>query len=215
MEPKYNSIEERGIYLYAQNSKQNDVYNKNGEKVEINFNKTVYKTESEKYNISTFVNNDITYYTIENNDGKELTNNKYKYIEYLFKEYFLAEDENDKYGVINANGNIEIEFENDLIQKIKDKDILQASNYGDKNIKFYSSELKQVSSMKSARVHIKTEYVKIYNEDEEEYLDNQGNKLESDSEYIKNAQANELPDSIKDYDKFQYSLDDVYYTQYK
>lgn len=213
VEAKYDSIEGIGIYVYAQNEKQKDVYDKDGNKLDVKFDKSVYKTNNENYYISTFVNNDVVYYSIEDKDGKELAGN-FKYIEYLFKDLFLAENENNKYGVINAKGGVKINFENDLIQKIKDKNIIQISNYDDKNIRFYSVELENTTSMDSSRLDINSEYVKIYNENgDEAFLDNDGNLLEKNSDYIKNALKRELPETINNYKKYQYSLDDVYYIE--
>lgn len=211
-ELKYNQIEDRGIYLYAQNAKENDVYNKEGEKIDINFNKTLFETYDKKYRIATLLNNNVTYYGIETNDGATLVDMGYVYIEYIYNNYFLAENEEGKYLVINANGKKELDTEYDLIQKIKDKNIIQASNKNDKKVDFYSIKLEKVISMDSARVENKDNYIKIYNEEQEtKYLDKEGNELTADSEKIKKEMESEIPDQIGEYKKFQYSLDDAYY----
>ena len=210
---KYDDIEENGIYLYAQNARENNVYDANGNKVEINFNKTIYETNNEQYKITTLVNNDVLYYGIEDKDGKTLVDAGYKYIEYMYKNYFLAEDEKGKYGVISASGKKEIDFKYDLVQKLKDKNIIQASSTNSKTVDFFSNDLKKILSMNSAKVDNKNNYIRVYNDDKQEFFDIDGNKIEENSGIIQNEKQTELPNKIGDYKKNQYALDDAYYTK--
>ena len=57
--------------------------------------------KNENYKIITLINNNVTYYGIENKEGTELVGLGYNYIEYIYKNFFIAEDENGKYGIIN------------------------------------------------------------------------------------------------------------------
>ena len=234
----YTEIEQQGIYLYAKNEKQNDVYDAQGNKLDMNFNKTVYETENENYRITTLLNNDIIYYGIENKQGSSLIDTKYAYIEYMYKDYFLAENEDGKYGVINSNGNTEIEFKYDLIQKIKGKNIIQVLTRETENSDFYSINLEKTASMKSAKIDNKANYIKIYNntstsdkslannsneesksdnkndsKNNTKFLDKDGNAIEETSETVKKDEESELPEKIGEYKKVQYSLDDAYYTK--
>ena len=208
---KYTEIEENGIYLYAQNPTENDVYNSEGKKVDINFSTAVYETGNDKYRVITLVNNDKTYYGIENKDGFLLVDTKYSYIEHLFGEYFSAENEEGKYGVINANGKVEIDFKYDSIQKLKNKNVIQAGKGEGKEADFYSANLEKVASMEYVRVDNNTNYIKIYNNKQTVFLGKDGNKIEENSEIIQKELQRELPDNIGDYKKIRYSLDDVYY----
>ena len=209
--PKYTQIAQNGEYLYAQNSTETDVYNSDGEKLDINFNKTVYGTENKDYNITTLVNNDVTYYGIENKDGKTLVETRYSYIEYVFDNHFIAENQDGKYGVINSDGKEAIEFNYDLLQKIKDKNILRAGNVKSEKESFFSKDLEEIVNLKDAKVESNINYIKIYNDESKIYVDNDGNKVEEDSDTVKKSAQNELPEAIGDYKKVQYSLDDAYY----
>ena len=211
VDTKYDNIEADGIYLYAQNSNENKVYDVSGNEVEINFNKRVYKTDDENYRIVTLLNNDITYYGIENKDGKTLVNTGYRYLEYLYNGYFIAKDENDKYGVINFNGNQNIDFKYDVIQKIKNKNMIQALNLETKETIIYSSELKNICDLKNVSIDIQDEYLIVYNDDEKIFIDNSGNIISEDSDIVKDSKVQVLPSKIGDYDKIQYSLEDAYY----
>ena len=211
VEPKYEQFEENGIYVYMQTTRENDVYDIDGNKVDINFNKAVFNTENENYRITTILNNDITYYGVEDKDGKVLLDSKYKYIEYVCDNNFIVEDENEKYGVINTSNVEKIKLEYDLIQKIKDKNIVQAQKINSNKTEIYSAKMELVVKMKNARVDNKKGFIRIYNGKEEEFLNAEGNKIEKDSDIVKNELQSELPDKIGDYKKYQYSLDDAYY----
>ena len=65
--------------------------------------------------------------------------------------------------------------------------------------------------MKNARFENNDNYIKLYNDKETKYLDNNGNEISEDNEIIKNENIKGLPNEIDDYTKVQYSLDNAYY----
>ncbi|MBR0427113.1 MAG: WG repeat-containing protein [Clostridia bacterium] len=211
VEPKYAEIEQNGIYLYAQSSRENDVYDSEGNKQDISFSKSVFETENKNYRITTIINNDVTYYGIENNQGLTLVENSYNYIEYAFGEYFIVENKDEKYGVINANGRTFIDTKYDLIQKIRNKNILQISSRKNDKITLYSSKLEEVVSLKSAVIQNEENFVKIHNKKELVLLDKDGNKIDENSEIVQNELKKKLPEKIGNYKKQQITLDDVFY----
>ena len=211
VEPKYSEIEQNGIYLYAQSSRENDVYDSEGNKQDISFSKSVFETDNKDYRITTLINNDVTYYGIENSQGNTLVENSYNYIEYAFGDYFIVENKDEKYGVINANGRTFLENKYDLIQKIRNKNILQISSRKNDKITIYSSKLEEIVSMKSAIIQNEDNFVKIYNKKEDIFLDKDGNKIEENSEIVQNDLKKKLPEKIGNYKKQQITLDDVFY----
>ena len=213
IDTKYSSIEKNGIYLYARNSEESAVYDISGNKTDISFNKTVYDVENTDYRIVTVLNNEKIYYGIENKEGTSLVNTSYSYIEYLFKDYFIAKNDDGKLGVINANGREIINLEYELVQKIKDKNILQILGTDSNETQLYSSDLINVCTMEGATIENETNYIRIYNEDEERFFDINGNELEKDSDQLKDLLIREIPANIGEYEKVQYSLDDVYYVK--
>ena len=208
---KYSQIDENGIYLYAQNEIENDVYTPEGERADISYSKSVYETENEKYRISTIINNDVTYYGIENKQGDILVANNYSFIEYAFGDYFIVVDKDEKYGVIDGNGKEYIAIKYDLIQKIKEKNILQISSRKNKETIMYSWKMEEVTKMKSATVQNENNYVEIYNGKEKVFLDKDGKIIEETSEIIQNDIKKKIPEKIGDYKKKQDTLDDAYY----
>ena len=211
VQAKYSEIVEDGLYLYAKSSTGNDVYTPEGDKKDISFSKTIYETENDNYRITAIVNNDIMYYGIENKQGTSLVDNIYSNMEYAYGDYFIVENKEEKYGIIDANGKIILETKYDLIQKIKDKNIIQILSRKNNNIKIYSSKMEKKVDMKAATIQNNTNYVKIVSKDETVYLDKDGNKIDEKSDIVKNELKKKLPDKIGNYKKQQNTLDDAYY----
>ena len=211
IDTKYTNIESKGIYIYAENDKESKVFDINGNKLDMNFNKTIYKTNNENYMISTIINNDITYYGLENSKGDTIIKPYYSYLEYLFDDYFIVKDENEKYGIIDSKDNKVIDFKYDVIQKIKDKNIIQAVNMKKQETELFSSKLESIMKMEKAIINNEEDYLIIKNEKEKVYIDNEGNKIDENSEVVLKAQNKKLPEEIGQYKKVQYSLEDAYY----
>lgn len=206
---KSESIDSRGIYLYSKKTNSNCVYDKNGNKVEISFDKTIYNTKSEDYKISTVDNNNITSYGIMDKNGTQLVGETYRYIEYLYKNYFIAKDDRGLLGVINSNGKVVLELKYDSVQKIKQKELLQVIDESTKTTYIYSDDMKQILSMQNANIDIRDDYVLIYNESEKKYLKNDGTIIED----ISKLKLTNFPDKIGEYNKKQVTLENIYYTK--
>ena len=202
-----DEIVSRGIYLYAQAGNDRKVYDTQGNTVDINYNRSIYKTENEEYKISTILNNNITYYGITDKNYNQLVDENYRYIEYLYENYFIATDENGNLGVINSNGKVILEMKYSSLQKIKGKNIVQAVDTETGISEFYSAKMEKVVSVEKANIQIQDEYIIITNEEEKIYLDNNGNKIED----IANLKNTSFPDEIGDYKKEQTTIENVYY----
>ena len=131
----------------------------------------------------------------------------------ILNSFIIGENQKEKFGVINSNGKVIIKFKYDLIQQIKNKNVIQVSSTESKAPEIYSSNLELIVSMKSAKVQNGKNYVKVYNSKEELYLDKDGNKIEEDSDLIQKELDSQLPEEVNELKKVQYSLDDAYYTK--
>ena len=210
IEIEQDSIESKGIYLYTKTSNNNKVYDNEGNIIDINYNRTVYKTESQDYQISTILNNNITYYGIIDMAGNKLVDENYRYIEYLYGNYFVAKDDEGNLGVINSNGKVILDMKYSSLQKIKGKNIIQAVEKGQNISEFYSSEMKKIISIEKPNIQTENEdYIIINNNDEKIYFDNNGNKIED----ISNLKKENYPDKIGDYFKQQVTVENVYYVR--
>lgn len=208
---KYANIQAKGIYMYAENSDESVVYDINGSKKDINFNKVVYETENKEYRVFTLLNNEIVYYGIENKLETTLVQPSYSYIEYAFRDYFIAKNQYGNLGVINANGKVLIEPKYDTLQKIKGKNILQAISPSSNFTEFYSDKLERICTIENCKIENQNGYITIYNNKEKYYFDEYGNKLEEDSEKLRNILSKNFPETIGNYKKVQASLDNIYY----
>lgn len=200
-----DSLETRGIYIYTKKQNENKVYDIEGKDININYNKKIYETDNSEYFISTLLNNNITYYGIVNKEGTQLVNETYRYIEYLYKDYFIVSDETGNFGVINSNNKIILDIQYSSMQKIKEKNILQAIN--DNSTDFYSEEMKLTASVQNADIQIQEDYIIIINKDDKIYLNSNGDEIKDNS----NLKNTSFLDTIGDYKKVQTTLQNIYY----
>ena len=203
-------IYSRGIYLYVSQNGNNKVYDSDMNVVDINFNTTIYNTSNENYKISTILNNNITYYGILDKNKNTLVSEKYRYLEYLFKNYFIAIDENGSLGVINSGGKTAIDMKYTSLQKIKEKNLIQAIDE-EGNTEIYSEDMKLVYKMKTANISIEEDYIIVSNEDEKVYIDNSGKVINS----TEGLKKEKYPSQIGEYKKEQYTVENIYYVKQK
>ena len=202
-------ITSRGIYIYAKSQNQNKVYDVQGNAIDMNFNRSIYKTENEKYKISTILNNNITYYGILDKENKPLVEENYRYIEYLYANYFIASDETGNLGIINNAGKVVLEIKYSSVQKIKGMNIVQVIDNSTNTTEIYSEEMKNILKLQNASIEIQKEYIIVSNSDTKIYLDNSGNKIEN----ITDLKNTDFPDTIGEYKKQQTTLEMIYYTK--
>lgn len=180
---QYNQIDITGIYLYAQNEQGTTVYNSNGTQANIDSNIAILNTTNENYKIK--INNENgTKYGVIDKEGKQLIEEKYNYIEYLYDNYFIVSDENGKLGVIDDKENVKIEINKDFLQKIENTDLIQATQ--DKSKQIYSKTMEKICEMENATVEIENNNVKIYNEEETKYFSKDGKELKNTEVYPNN-----------------------------
>ena len=227
IEPKNEELIDDGVYFYAKSGTENIVYDVYGNKVNMNFNRRIYTTSNENYRISTILNNNITYYGVINKNDTQIVSEKYRYIEYLFDNYFIAKNDEGKLGIINDKEETIFELKYESLQKIKDKNIIQ-TNDSEGIIEFYSKKLEKVASIKTSRINaeidqlggfgtetasnyslnIKDDYLIINSENNKIYLNNDGEIIQD----ISTIQDKKFPDNIKNYKKIWINSDDVYYS---
>ena len=88
---------------------------------------------------------------------------------------------------------------------------MQALKRKSNKIEFYSAKMEEMGSFKSASIQNENGYVKIFNKNEQLFLDEDGNKIDENSEIVQNDLKKKLPVTIKSFKKKQITLDDVYY----
>lgn len=183
---QYSQIDVTGIYLYAQNDQGVTVYTSTGEQANINQNIAVLNNENSNYKIK-IDSSDGTKYGVIDQNGKEIIEEKYAYIEYLFENYFIASLDNGKLGIIDDKDNQVLEIKYDTIQQIEGKDIVQAMILNENIAELYNKDMKQICSMSNvSNIDIEDDFVRIYNNEENRYFNNDGKEISNNEAYSNN-----------------------------
>ena len=172
LKPEYDYIMVSGNKINAEKEQILYVYDVNGNREDIS-NKTVIYADNDNYFIT--IDEQGKFGIIDKNNLTVIENN-YQYIEYAFDNYFIV-SENGKVGVIEINKEIKIDFEYDVIQKIKNTKVLQAIKADENISEFYNSKLEKVISMENVTVTEEENYIKLLNTNERKYLSLDGNIL--------------------------------------
>ena len=180
---QYKEIDITGIYIYARNEQGTTVYNETGTQANIDANIAILNTNNEKYKIR-IDNAEGTKYGVINKEGKQLIEEKYNYIEYLYDNYFIVSDEKGKLGILDDKGNAKVEVNKESLQKIQDTDLLQAMLVENKTTQIFSKTMENICEMQEATVEVKDNYIKVYNDSETKYFNKEGKEL-------KNTEINE------------------------
>ena len=170
LDTEYTELTINGMYIYCVNGEEQKVFDMNGKEVNIPFNTIITETSHPKY----FIRNDAGNYSIVNTNFEKLVTQNYKYIEYAYDTYFIVTNEQDKVGLIDINENILIEFNYDLIQIIKGKNIIQAIDFSINKTDIYDYEFDLSLEMTNANIEIFEKGIKVYNNEQENILDNNG-----------------------------------------
>lgn len=168
--------------LTATKGESIEIYNKEGQKQNLKYGNTI-ETNNENY-IITIDENDL--FGVMNKEGNSLIKNKYQYLEYAFENYFIA-TQNGKVGVIDITDKTLIDFKYDIIQKVKDKNSLQAIISNENIIDMYNiNAIKQVS-IKGAILYTYDNYIKLISNTNIKYLNNDGNLISNKQIFTENS----------------------------
>ena len=185
IEPVYDAIDTTGIYLYGVSGKDITVYDNNGNKAKFDTDVAILKTENEKFKIKVKKDKDEKIkYGLINEEMVELIKEKYGYLNYLYKNYFVASKDNIKFGIINDKDETILPMENDQIQKIGNTEMVKVKKSD--VVQIYSTDMQKVCEMKNANIEEDDKYIKVYNDAEIKYFNNLGKELSNKEVYTNN-----------------------------
>ena len=170
LETEYSQLSINGIYLYSIKDEIQKVFDQNGNEVNIPFDTVIMDTPNSKY----FIRNDAGNYSIVNENLEKLTKQNYSFIEHAYDTYFIATNEQEKIGMIDLEEKIIVEFDYDVIQIIKDKNIIQAMDFSINQTDIYDNEFDLALEMTGANIQLLDEGIKVYNSEQEVLLDDNG-----------------------------------------
>lgn len=181
---EYNAIEINGICIkaYKEDDKNIVIYDIAGQVVKDLKYDAILKTETDSYKITISKEG---LYGIINEQNIELVQNKYNYIEHIFKDYFIVSNEQGKLGIINSKEEVMVEIKYDVLQKIDNTNVIEAKILKEQISDIYSANLALVYSVKDGVIYKENGYLKIYSKEENKYLDFNGEELEV-KEILKN-----------------------------
>lgn len=183
---KYAQIDISGKNLYVKDREGNiQVYDANGKLTNIGTNVAKLSAADGKYFIVITSEENMTTYTIENKEEKQLIETKYNYIEYLYDNYFIVSDGEGKLGIIDDKGNQKLETKYNSIQAIKDTKIIQTSISSENLTEIYSPKIEKIVEIENAIIEKKEGFIKVYNQEKRVYIDENA-KIVSSKEIYKN-----------------------------
>ena len=177
---EYDNIIITGNSINAQKGDEVTVFNSEGEKLKNSNFISVLETDNKNYFITIDKNEN---YGVIDKDDNVIIDNKYTFIDYLFDNYFVAQNE-QKIGIVDDKGKEVIKFDYDVLQKIEGTDLIQGIKNG--NIDLIDKNMKKILTTKNAQIDIKENYIKIYNSEDRKYLQYDGKEV-SNINVIKEA----------------------------
>ena len=172
---QYENITFAGKYLNANKDGKLLVFDVTGTLQNEDSYKSLDTVADGKYSIT--INRSNQYGVIDSNKTNILEN-KYSYIEYTFDKYFIVSLEG-KSGVLDANNNIIIPVEKDIIQNIRGTNMIQVIDSATNTSEFYNKKMEKVATQNDARIYIKDNYIEVASANNIEYFDFDGNKQEA------------------------------------
>lgn len=177
---EYDNIIITGNSINAQKGDEVTVFNSEGEKLKNSNFISVLETDNKNYFITIDKNEN---YGVIDKDDNVIIDNKYTFIDYLFDNYFVAQNE-QKIGIVDDKCKEVIKFDYDVLQKIEGTDLIQGIK--NENIDLIDKNMKKILTMKNAQIDIKENYIKIYNSEDRKYLQYDGKEV-SNINVIKDA----------------------------
>ncbi len=173
---QYKELDFKGVYIQAlENGKEVYTYfNSKGDEIKVPKYTSVLKTTENNYYITI---NKEGLYGIINKDEKELVENKYNYLEYLFDEYFIAAKNDGNLGIINAKDSILVDFKYEVLQKIQDTKVVEAKVLKENVSELYGKDMEKIYSVDNAYIYKKDNYIEVYSEKDTKYFDLEGTEL--------------------------------------
>lgn len=168
--------------IYATTKGEKIAYTNTGEKIGVIDDITVIDTENENYKITIQEGK----YGVINQNKETIIKNNYSYIEYAFDDNFIVTNDG-KIGILNGEGKAKVDFQYQVIQKIKNANILQAIDTQTNTMDFYNAQVNKVYSVSNASVAVKDNYMVVLSEKDRRYFDLKGNFLSNKEIYSENS----------------------------
>ena len=183
LKPEYDELSFRGLYIYTSKGEEEQYYDINGTKIENQSYISINKTENPKYYITV---NKENLCGVMGENNKEEIENSYAYIEYLFENYFIASKDGKKFGIIDNENKVKVDFNYDILSKIEGGNIVQGKKVNENILDIYSKDLKNVSSDTDANIYVYENYIQVQGKNVIKYFDFDGRNIPNNDVYLDN-----------------------------
>lgn len=170
---EYRAIRFSGVYICARGYEEDTYFNSKGEEIT-----NGYTGMKEIAGIDCYITTDKNnLYGLADKDGKVIVANSYLYIDYAFDKYFIAYKDGQGLGVIDKDNNVVVNFEYNALSRIGDKNLLKCVKMGTEGdiTTIFSKNLEEIETMLGMSNFVSADYVEIYNNEKEIFVDNDGN----------------------------------------
>lgn len=167
---EYDDIDIGGDYINAIKENNREVFDVKGNKIDTKF--VSHEKVANNYAIIIDENNN---YNIVDSSNNVLLKEGYVYIEYFTNDLFIVTQGSNS-GLINTNGNIVVPVQYSTLQRIGDKDLLQAVSAKNNKLDLINASGNISEGLENGAVDVQDNYVKIYSNNNAKYFDMSGNE---------------------------------------
>ena len=167
---EYEAIDIGGDYINAIKDNNREVFNEKGEKLQTTF--VSHQKVNNNYAIVIDENNN---YNIADSSNNLLLKQGYVYIEYFTNDLFIVTQGNNS-GLINTNGNVVVPIQYSTLQRIGDKDLLQAVTAKNNKLDLINESGNISEGIENGAIEVQDNYIKLYSDKNVKYFDMSGNE---------------------------------------
>jgi len=183
LQTQYDYIMISSNIIFAEKDGTTITFDENGNEKNFENNIIKYNTENENYFITT---NEQELSGIVDKEGKIVLKNEYLSIEYAFLDFFIV-TKDGKVSLIDAKTKQEIISNYNVIQKVENKNIIQAITLDPYTIEIYNENIEKVASMKEANLKVEENYIELSSKNERKYFSSNGNEI-NNTDIFKNLE---------------------------
>lgn len=172
---EYSNIIISSGYINAQKDGEVELFDTQGNLQQLNGYISICQIENTEYFIGITKNDE---YKIIDKNGVLLTKQIYQNIKNIDGNNFIVQKEN-KYGIIDINENVRVNFDYDVMQILPNTKIIQALILNKTTTDLYNFELEKIVSIEKANIYLEESYIKVVTNNNVQYFDNNGNILKN------------------------------------
>lgn len=170
---QYDDITFAGKLITAHKDGEQLIFDVNGNIQKNALYTSVSATSSNQYYITIDLNGN---YGVMNSDKVPLVKNEYENITYAFDKYFIV-TKDEKVGLVDDSGKVILDIKYNMIQNINGTKILETITSD--STQLYNKDLSKILEVSKPRILIKDNYIEVVSDDDINYLDFDGNKVEA------------------------------------